>query len=466
MGKFKYSREEEKINKVLKMNQERSQKLLKDEGITTSRLSADKNIQSSEQLLKSLGLHQELQEAKKQATECGKVDKLQRRPVLESWKQIEIKAEKYYPNEVVLEDILSREEMNLAIKELNEINEEFSRKTSIINKIDLRFLAVATALQVVKSLLFPYVANKLGYGNSFNSSSRLAHNDNSIEKAHKEANDKFRDKKLEKNEPGHWINLLYQTPPYDITVGSSAIGINMEGKYHRLHTLGHDPILGWIFGTANILTDVITLNNFQSYRVIRHPKMKITPDIVPISSMFYESYLQVKQDFLNLPAAIFAEFQHLKSDVNTKLGLPIPVLETFNENLAGKLYKNQYDTLCLARDIKIVGGSFLVSTLIDMIIGLIHGLFRDGDESKTLYEVRTRKILLISNTIATTSSIIATGITQNPKSLDIGSLLSTVSHLFIDIRFISKIKREFIENEIDKKIQTELDEINRLYDTY
>lgn len=464
MGNFKYSKEEEKINKVLKMNMDLSESLLNDKELTSSRLSADENIKDTEQLLKSLRLHKELQEAKKQAQDRREVSKLQHRPVLESWDKISEKAEDLYSEAVTLEDILTPEEINAAFKECDEIDKEFSRRTTIINKLDLKFLAVATALQVAKSLLFPYVANKLGYGDTIDPSSRLAHNDKSIEKAHREANDRFRDDKLKKHETGHWINLLYQTPPYDITVGSSALGINMEGKYHRLHTLGHDPILGWVFGTANILTDVITLKDFRSYRVIRHQKMQITPEIVPISSMFYESYYQVKGDFLNLPAAIFAEFQHLKSDVNTKLGLPIPVLEAFNEDLAGKLYKSQYDSLCLARDLKIIGGSLLISTLIDMIIGLVHGLFRDSNEPKDLYEVRTRKILLVSNTIATTSSAIVTGITQNPKNLDIGSLLSTVSHLFTDVRFIYKIKREFIENEIDRKMQAELDEIDRLYE--
>ena len=41
----------------------------------------------------------------------------------------------------------------------------------------------------------------------------------------------------------------------------------MGGKYHRMYTLGHDPILGWFFGTANILTDCITFHNFNTNRI-------------------------------------------------------------------------------------------------------------------------------------------------------------------------------------------------------
>ena len=97
-----------------------------------------------------------------------------------------------------------------------------------------------------------------------------------------------------------------------------------------------------------------------------------------------------------------------------------------------------------------------------MIIGLVHGQFRQENETKDMYEVRTRKILLISNTIATSSSIINATITQNPKKMDLGSLLLTITHLFADIRFINKIKQEFIENEMNKKLQVELDEIDKM----
>lgn len=142
-----------------------------------------------------------------------------------------------------------------------EIDGEFSKRTSIKNKTDLKFLAIAIALEVTKGLIFPIIADKMGYGDSFNPEDRLAHNDKSIEKKHKEANDEYRDKKLEKNSAGKWIEFLYQTVPYDITAGTGNMqDINLHGGSHRLYTLGHDPILGWIFGTANILTDVITIS--------------------------------------------------------------------------------------------------------------------------------------------------------------------------------------------------------------
>ena len=71
---------------------------------------------------------------------------------------------------------------------------------------------------------------------------------------------------------------------------------------------------------------------------------------------------------------------------------------------------------------------------------------------------------MISNAIASTSTIVNATITSNPKNLDMGSLLNTVSYLFIDLRFISKIKEEFINGEIAMKLQMEIDLIDKMYE--
>ena len=59
--------------------------------------------------------------------------------------------------------------------------------------------------------------------------------------------------------------------------------------------------------------------------------------------------------------------------------------------------------------------------------------------------------------------MIAAGITKNPKNLDIGSLFNTVTRLFTDIKFIARIKQEFIESEISRRVQEEIEEIDRLF---
>ena len=458
MSQFTYSDKELEVNKVLKMNQEISCQMITDADKKESRKLADDNIEASLKLLQFLGKSVDLPQKKTQGHSSG-----YNKPPIENWDSLVHQANEFCPDVVVLEDIMTDEEINASFREAKEINRDFSQKTSIINKIDLSFLTIAIALQVTKSLVFPMVAGKFGYGEQFDPADRRAHNDKSIEQEHRRANDAFRDKHLKNHKTGHWIELLYLTPAYDITRGSKELGINMGGAYHRMYTLGHDPILGWIFGTMNILTDVITLNTFQSFRVTRNP-MCITKEQVPLWTMFSESVEWIKADPLNLPAAVFAQAQHLKSDEYTKIGLPIPLLSSINKNFASKLYKSHYDALCFARDVKIVGTSFIVSKIFDMIITLAHGMFRGPEENQDLYEARTRKILLISNTIASSSTIIQTAITKKCKDLDIGSLLNTLIHLFADVRFVNRIKQEFVQNEISNRLQNEIDEIDHLYE--
>ena len=454
MGKYNYTDREKDFNKVLKMNQNESFSL--DREYSSQLDEADSAISSSEELLKSLGY--KLPTRKKVHEEMNLSSEIKDLP---SYDSLVKKANIEISNEVELEDLLSAEEFQEAYSRLDSIHKEFSRKTGIINKTDLIFLGIATALQTTKALLFGPVAKKLNYGNSFNPDDRLAHNAKSIESAHRESNDNFKEKH-EQHGHGFWMNILDQTPPYDITKGSPAIGKNMEGKYHRIHTLGHDPILGWVFGTANILTDTITFEDFMSNRVERKPKMCITSEMVPLPLLFKETLEMCKADSLNLPAAIFAQGCHLKSDVNTKLGLPVPVLEAINPDFASKLYKSNYDALCFTRDVKIVGASASISILIDMIIGLVHSLFNTEKIDKDLYEVRTRKILLISNSIASTSNIIQTAITNNSKNLDIGGLFVTISHLFLDLRFMARIKEEFINQELNSDLKKELKRLDSI----
>lgn len=461
MGKYTYSDDEYEINKVLKYNQNLSNNLVQDMQNTKSSL--DDGIAEVEALLHSLGrkLPKKTQGAEVAPIANNKnKQSITDTPMLE-WNELVDKANASVNGKIELEDILTEKEFKVAYDNIEKIETEFDNKTRL-NSVDKKILFFATAVLTIKSLIAPYILKKIGYGSSFDVNKRLKHNDPIITKEHRAANDTFRDTATKYHKHGYWMNILYQSPPFDTTVGSPSVGFNMEGGYHRLHTLGHDPILGWIFGTANILTDTVTFDNLDTYRVIRKPKLMITPQPVTLIEMFQESFEIVKNDLLNLPAALFAEAQHLKSDRYTKAGLPIPLLSTFSPEFAGELYKSQYDELCFVRDIKFVGMSAAISTFFNMIISLAHGLYFDGKSDKRLYEVRTRKIMLIANSIAGGSSVISAFITKNPKNLDLGQLLVSIKHLFSDIHYILKIKEEYISQEQDKALLKSLKELEEL----
>ena len=100
-----------------------------------------------------------------------------------------------------------------------------------------------------------------------------------------------------------------------------------------------------------------------------------------------------------------------------------------------------------------------------MIIGLVHGLLynpkKDGD--RKLYEVRTRKILCISNALASSGNIAYAIVTEDWRKLDIGGILVTLYRLFTDVRFISRVKQDFIDKEMDKVLEKELQELDSYF---
>lgn len=354
---------------------------------------------------------------------------------------------------------------------LDNIDEQFTKATGL-DKTDIAVLMLATALQVGRWVVIGEI-NKVVSQNL--SDSRMEHNDKSIVDMEKEKRNNYKIKHDDaphvKSKHRDWTNIVFDSVPYDITHGSVAFGVNMEGGYHRIHTLGHDPVLGWIFGTMNILSDTISLDDFRTFTVCMDKGNKKWTGPTSIFVGFNDAIESVKEDYNRLPAAVFAQSLHYKSDILTKNGLAIPVLQTFAPELAGRLYKEGYDFLCLMKDIAVVGVQATVSVLINMLITLIHGLYYNSEKcpNRDCFEVKTRKILMWSNVIASSSNLLTIAgmevtayFSKNPvlakkgwQYLDVGGYIVTMYRLMSDTKFINKVKKEFLENEWDRLVAGE-----------
>lgn len=237
------------------------------------------------------------------------------------------------------------------------------------------------------------------------------------------------------------------------------------GKFgHRAATLGHDALLGWIFGTANISTSTLTTVKFQSFH-IRNFKFANKANTVKVLSETFDKLMN--QGFEGRKIVAFSvgkEAVHLMSDINSKRSLPIPVLSTITPEMANNLADFGLDM----SNVLHIGKQGTATVAINMLIAMIHGLtFDENTEDKRLFEVRTHKIITYSNVIASTSNVIAVAIgnaiglaTENQelikKSLrmaDIGGLFNALYRLLTDRKFIWEIKKEFIYGNFDKMIQ-------------
>ena len=108
-------------------------------------------------------------------------------------------------------------------------------------------------------------------------------------------------KEIDALEKKYWV-------PYD---ASTNVGLDrpIEGlnpKTHRLSSFGHDPILGFYYGVKDILNGTFTaINNAGEVIVQARPNANT-------------SY--------TLFEAIAIQFGHLRSDLSTPAGLPIPFM--------------------------------------------------------------------------------------------------------------------------------------------
>ena len=420
------------------------------------------------------------------------------------WKDIVDIVRKNGYNAVKIEDILSHEEIKNACDEYENITKKFSDVTKL-TKLDLSFLSIALFLQVIRQYfwtpLTEHVETKLS----------------------NETDEEFKKKYDNGGKLGskyYYASmdtiLNYKTVPYDVSAGSKQANLagknkGIGGVNHRYYTLGHDPALYSIFGTANILTNTITIYNGRSFHVkyrtnksgqniptiveeANTPKMlkkavKRLKDSGEIQFLFIRDIkkgtLPSKESLEKLidsfaPTAAFAKARmHLSSDAS-KNGLPIPFAQLFSPDFAKELAEYGFDAAGLKQ---IMGDTFKqasASTLINYFISILHGYIckTEANEQLLMTQVRTKKILLISNLLATSSNIVMSAIATtvsilsgNPtganfarKHTDIGGIFVSLLRTFSDLRFIGAVRDDFVKNQMDEaltRIFTELDELER-----
>jgi hypothetical protein len=344
------------------------------------------------------------------------------------WGEIVDEANAAIPGYVTLEDICSAKEFEDAERYINEIEREFKNATKL-TKTDLAFIGIAIALQCARQYAIQPFLDK----------HRLTHKQN--------------DDIVKGMIPKEWREILCGSVPYDATtrLDKTSESTGIAGSTHRYRTLGHDPMLGWLFGPVNILSDTLTKSDFvTSYEIV---DMKIGGKVLtPVA--FDRAIEQAKVRF-NLPVSVIRQGIHFGSDYFTKQGLPLPIVGSINNDVSKFLINNNINILNVSE-------GMALSALINTLVSCVHRLFNTKQLEPELYEVRTRKIVSISNAIASASNIAAVAITKNVKVLDIGGLLVTIGALCSNARFIARVKQEFIEGKLNDEWARISEEIDRL----
>ena len=326
------------------------------------------------------------------------------------------------------------------------LEQQFEKATKL-KKIDVSFLFVAVALQIVRQYAVTNFPERVD-------DQTAAKNTAGHTVEHSDRYGRFYDIPVER--------IISNPVPFDANIGANGALSGNGYMGHRVGALGHDPLLGLIFGTANIATSTLTNNHFESFHIRTNENNR---DYFFQKAQTPLVLSKTKDKLLNegvegkkkVGVSLAKELVHLKSDLGTKNSLPLPVVPVIDGQLASDLAERGLD-MC---NFVTVGKQMGYAILINALVAMIHGFFYEAsvDGSRKLFEMRTRRILEYSNVIASSSNLLyvganmAVGNKDALRKLDVGGLLVTVYRIATDLKFQSELKHEFVKNEYFDMIQ-------------
>lgn len=338
---------------------------------------------------------------------------------------------------------------------IGSIDEEFEKLTGITQK-DISFLVFASMLQVARQLITSHLKTRLT-------------DKESAQKTpfHSEEHSDRRTRKYYATK----TEIANNPVPFDAVRKSETVKNNgnpkLNGFNHRYTAIGHDPLLGLVFGTANIMTKTISVAKsgfmIETYHVgsgvASNGRGEYNIDMLTNQAstalMFEHICSRIKTEGRDgweaLIMSLGKEIVHLMSDVRTSKSLPLPIVSAVSPDLSRILNLCGIDALSTTT----FTIDLLVSKMIDAAIAYMHLWCYniDSDGPIETYEVRTKNIIYYSNLISLASTTVQTlfkaymGDTSAISKFDFGGAVSSLNIVWNTPLIISDIKSEYIRNK-------------------
>lgn len=142
----------------------------------------------------------------------------------------------------------------------------------------------------------------------------------------------------------------------------------LSAYYHRLLSLGHDPLLGFVFGVFDILTGRMTTIDKQG-RIV---------------SQVMEVYSDRKES--DIFAALAKQIIHFKSDITTSMGLPAPLMSLFNLLQFGSIGEAEQTIAEIVQGMYYEGYDFIHFCSLSVPVMLVEVIVRLGYAFKRIKE--------------------------------------------------------------------------------
>ena len=432
MSKYKYSELEQQINQVL-LHQSRELEGIK----KLDPVALESRISESESLLKSLGY---------ELPDQPLVNTTKRKPVMvvPTWESLCIEAEQVVGANADLESIFSAEELRENSAAIQRMNREFNMLHHL-DKYDVAISAAAGLLAAAVDILLVGIPQKTPDGLSAGKLSDFIRAE-------------F-DKKFPEEEMTKLANSKVSKVPYDAQ-DNRHTSINVEGLsayYHRLLSLGHDPLLGFMFGVADILTGRMTTID-KSGKIV---------------SQVMEVYADRKES--DVFAALAKQIIHFKSDITTSMGLPAPLMSLFNLLQFGSIGEEELTIAEIVQGMYYEGYDFIHFCSMSVPVMLAEVVVRLGYAFKRIKEGYSIKdsipvslnrdkhpklatMLFIGQTGAAAINAGKVYFTKNPMAINYPQWIAFAKYSYSQLKWALLQKPELRDRYVSGRLYDELQE--------
>ena len=445
MSKYKYSKEERRINNVLKYQSGQLEQIK-----TPDMNDVEARIVESEELLRRLGYGDDVLKIKN--APVSPVPK--KVMVVPTWDELCAEAEKMVGDQNELESIFTEDELQANEEAVHVLNAEFNSLHKL-DKLDIGISAVAAIVGAAVDILLVGIPQKGAEGLQVGPLSDFIRN-------------KF-DEKFPSDEMEKLANSKVSKVPYDAqdNRNTTVYVDGLSGYYHRLLSLGHDPLLGFIFGVFDILTG----------------RMTTIDKTGKIVSQVMENYADRKES--DKFVAIAKQINHLKSDVTTSMGLPAPLMGLFNLFQFGSIGEEEQTIADIVQGMYFEGYDFIHFCSLSVPMMLVEVIVRIGYSIKRIKEGHSVKesipfslnreehpklatMLFIGHSGATAANAGKIYFTKNPLAINYPQWVAFAKYSYKQLKWVLIKKPEmrdaYVRGVLYGKYQSLLDEVDETFD--
>lgn len=447
MSRYKYTEVEQQMNNVL-VHQEQELREIKEK---RESIDARGTIDSSIELLKSLGYGDKVAELLPTGGE-------QKRKVivLRDWQDIVSDAEQQVGDSCELEDLFTEEELRENSEAIKLINREFN-DLHRLDKYDVGIAALAAIVGAIVDIVLVGIPAKGPDGLEAGPLSDF------IRKKFDEA---FSPKEMEK-----LANSKKSKVPFDAQDNRNTTEYveGLSAYYHRLLSLGHDPLLGFIFGVYDIM----------------HGTMTTIDKSGKIVCQVMENYADRKES--DIVSAIAKQIIHFKSDITTSMGLPAPLMGLFNLLQFGNIGEEELTVAEIVRGMYYEGFDFIhfcsqsMSVIvIELIVRLGYAIKRikEGNKVKDSIPISLNRskhpklatMLFIGHIGATAVNAGKVYFTKNPMAINYPQWMAFAKYSYKQLRWavIQKpaMRRAYVEGILHSELKVITEETDALFEEF